>query len=173
MGYTTYFSGSFTVSPPLTPEQVAYINAFAESRHMKRDISIVATQPDPVREAVGLPLGIEGEYFIGELTGMEQGILAHNDSSRTQPGLWCQWIVSDDGEEIEWDGGEKFYCYTQWLAYICKHFLKPWGRTIKGQVSWEGEESDDQGVIYARGLEVEAVTSVLSNPGPTWGLDRA
>ena len=36
-----------------------------------------------------------------------------HDSTKTTtyPGIWCQWVPTDDGKGIEWDGGEKFYNY--------------------------------------------------------------
>ena len=66
MGYTTDFSGRFKLNRPLTEAQAAYLTKFCETRRMKRDEEITAGRPDPVREAVGLPVGHEGEYFVGE-----------------------------------------------------------------------------------------------------------
>lgn len=65
MGYTTNFSGAFKLDKPLTEAQAAYINRFSGSRRMKRQASIAATFPDPLREAVGLPIGTEGEFYVG------------------------------------------------------------------------------------------------------------
>jgi hypothetical protein len=65
VGYSTEFYGEFQVSPPLTPEQVAYLQAFSTTRRMKRYEDKAAALPDPIREAVLLPIGIEGAYFVG------------------------------------------------------------------------------------------------------------
>ena len=62
------------------------------------------------------------------------------------PGLWCQWVINDDNE-LEWDGGEKFYEYTAWLKYLIKHFFGPWGVILNGEITWKGEDSDDLGKI--------------------------
>lgn len=64
-----------------------------------------------------------------------------------QPGLWCQWVPNHDGSAIEWDGGEKFYEYIEWIEYLTAHFLGPWGYTLNGEVQWQGEESEDMGLI--------------------------
>ena len=58
-----------------------------------------------------------------------------------QPGLWCQWIVTQEGVEqrLEWDGGEKFYNYVEWLRYLIKNFFQPWGVLLNGVIEWEGE----------------------------------
>lgn len=151
MGYTTDFYGSFQLDKPLSPEQVAYINKFNETRRMARDTAMLESEPDPTRLAVGLPLGPEGAYFVGAEGNYGQGdhhsILNYNVPPSGQPGLWCQWRASGDGTRIEWDEGEKFYCYVQWLEYLILHFLEPWGYVLKGKVTWEGEEHTDMGII--------------------------
>lgn len=67
-----------------------------------------------------------------------------------QPGLWCQWVIKevDEGEQIlEWDGGEKFYNYVEWLKYLINHFFEPWGTKLNGEINWSGEETGDLGKI--------------------------
>lgn len=64
-----------------------------------------------------------------------------------QPGLWCQWIPNGDGTAIVWDEGEKFYEYVEWIEYLIHHFLAPWGYELDGSVTWQGEETDDKGII--------------------------
>jgi len=151
MGYTTDFCGHFTLDKPLNTAQIAYLKAFNETRRMSRDAAIAATLPDPIREAVGLPIGKDGQYFVGGSGFMGQdgdaSVKGYNDNSPEQPGLWCQWIPSEDGTVIEWDGGEKFYYYTEWITYIIEHFLKPWGLVLSGDVEWSGEEGGDLGII--------------------------
>ncbi len=66
MGYTTVFRGHFSLDRPLTPEEAAYLHDFARTRRVRRESSKTELRPDPVRTAVGLPVGIEGGYFVGE-----------------------------------------------------------------------------------------------------------
>jgi hypothetical protein len=175
MGYTTDFSGYFTLDAPLTEKQARYINEFSGTRRMKRATGslenlpppqygtrhhevtrLVETLPDPVREAVGLPVGPEGAYFVGNPD--DGTILDHNEPPEGQPGLWCQWIAVEDDDayytRIEWDGGEKFYKYVEWLEYIIEHFLKPWDRVLNGEVQWFGEDHGDTGIIVVKDNEV-------------------
>lgn len=194
MGYSTDFSGAFTVTPPLKPEHSAYLAKFAETRRMKRDAAIAETLADPVRLAVGLPIGHEGAYFVGGCDdhgnydasvidgNQSAGLPSHGkgldfrewsrqkeaaiNAGNAQPGLWCQWVPNVDGSEIEWDGGEKFTEYEEWLNYIIRHFLAPWGYQLNGEMGWSGDESEDHGVLYVRDNVVEAVMD--SNPGPSW-----
>jgi hypothetical protein len=157
MGYTTEFEGSFTISPTIKPEHAVYLNRFAETRRMQRDSSILQSEefPDPIRESIGLPIGIDGEYFVGGggLVGQERdrSIVDYNKPPRTQPELWCQWIVTktQGGTDVlVWDGGEKFYAYIEWLEYLIEHFFKPWGYTLNGSVEWQGEGVNDFGEIF-------------------------
>lgn len=84
------------------------------------------------------------------------------------PGSWCQWVPTEDGTGIEWDGTEKFYSYTEWLEYLVEHFLKPWGLVLSGSVVWHGEESGDSGVIYAKDNRVKAVPDEVVRQEPDW-----
>lgn len=169
MGYSTSFYGSFDITPALNEAQVAYLLAFNETRRMSRDPAIAATLPDPKREAVGLPIGPQGAYFVGGRGDFgqdnDESVLNNNREPSGQPGLWCQWVPTADGSGLEWDGNEKFYDYEEWLGYIVTHFLKPWGCTLNGCVEWEGEEEEDTGAIgvinnvirvYTERLEFEA-----------------
>ena len=65
MGYTTDFYGQFELDRPLAPKHAEYLNQFSETRRMKRNAGVAAKLPDPTREAAGLPIGTEGEYFVG------------------------------------------------------------------------------------------------------------
>lgn len=150
IGYTTEFKGSFKLNKKLSDAHKTYLEAFANSRRMKRDYNIVKDMRDPIREAVGLPVGEQGEYFVGnqENCGQEsdKSVTDYNNSG-DQPGLWCQWVPSEDGNYIEWDGNEKFYYYIEWIEYLIKHFFSPWGYVLSGVVNYSGEDDDDYGSI--------------------------
>ena len=195
MGYSTVFSGQFSVTPTLKPEHAAYLRRFSETRRMKRDAALAEKLPDPLRLAVGLPIGDEGAYFVGAVSlhgeATDASVLDSNQApglpsygkpldfaewshqkeaaieAGAQPGLWCQWVPSEDGSAIEWDQGEKFYYYFAWLRYLIQNFLAPWGYKLNGEVAWSGDSLDDNGVIYARENVIEAVAD--TNPGPSWG----
>lgn len=178
MGYSTYFDGEFTVTPPLTPAHREYLEAFRDTRRMKRNPLIADTFPDPLRVAVGLPVGDGGQYCVGSNrlnSGQDHdaSILDYNKPPHDQPGLWCQWVPSEDGSLIVWDEGEKFYNYTEWLKYIIAHFLRPWGYKLSGTVSWQGDDDSDRGVIYARDYDVEEVCDTIGNAGPSWEREPA
>lgn len=165
MGYSTEFKGEFRLNKPLAPEHKAYLEKFAETRRFKRNESITATRPDPIREAVGLPAGTDGGYFVGLRIPRHReysapDVVDYNREPAGQPSLWCQWVPSDDGSAIKWDGGEKFYDYVEWLEYIIQHFLTPWGYTLNGDVQWQGEEPGDIGLIVVKDSVVTATPSM-------------
>jgi len=172
MGYTTEFEGEFAIEPPLTKEQTAYLKQFCDTRRIRRDLEKASKLPDPLREAVALPLGEDAEFFVGGsgFRGQDRddSIVEYNNKPRTQPGLWCQWEPTDDGSKLRWDGAEKFYYYTEWLEYLNENFFKAWDRKIIGAVSWQGEQHDDYGLLTVGKVGVHALpgvraTDVLKN----------
>ncbi|EFH82111.1 hypothetical protein [Ktedonobacter racemifer] len=66
MGYTTWFTGHLKFDKPLAPPHLTYLRAFNEMPHVYWDVELIKDVPDPIREAVGLPLGENGCYFTGE-----------------------------------------------------------------------------------------------------------
>ncbi len=149
MGYSTDFMGSLEITPPISPEHAAYINAFANTRRMKRNKLIAALLDDPIRDATGLHVGEEGQYFVGGSGFMGQeddsSVVDHNAPPTGQPSLWCQWVIEDG--KLQWDGGEKFYNYVEWLDYLIEHFFHFWGYSLTGEIKWQGEDMNDRGLI--------------------------
>lgn len=135
---------------------------------MKRNPELTAKMDDPIRKKVGLPLGVNAEFFVGNTNdfGQEEikDIVDYNSPPVRQPGLWCQWTPNEDGTAIEWDQGEKFYSYVKWLQYIIDNFLQPWGYKLNGRVHWQGEESGDRGTIQVKNNKIETAHDVITNP---------
>lgn len=101
---------------------------------------------------MGYTTDFEGSFiFDKELTNEQIKTIMDFADERHEgskfPGYYCQWVVNEDGTELEWDGGEKFYNYKEWLEYLIKNFFIPWGVTLTGSVEWSGEESGDIGII--------------------------
>lgn len=188
MGYTTDFEGSLSFDRPLTKEHADYLRAFAETRRMKRDAAKAELLPDAIRIAAGLPIGTDGAFFVGSagFRGQDRDVSVidyntppgqsdyrdkdfnevWNENERRakhgecQPGLWCQWTVSEDNTKLEWDGGEKFYHYIEWLNYIINNFTAPWGYKLNGEISWVGEDDqNDRGKIVVVDNDVKTLVN--------------
>lgn len=136
---------------PATLEQIEYLNRFSYTRRMKRD---VAKLNELYKGEYGLPgvgYGQEGEFFCkndGQFgQNGDASVVDSNEPPSTQPGLWCQWVLSEDGTKLEWDGSEKFYNYIEWLEYLIENFFKRWEIKLNGIVCWQGEEMSDRGEI--------------------------
>lgn len=159
MGYTTYFDGQIEITPALSPEIVEYINKFSKTRRMKRDVDILKKLYKGDGGYFG-EYGAEGEYFVGGegLMGQtsDESILEYNDPPSTQPGLWCQWVITEDGKYIEWDGGEKFYESAEWMEYIIENFIGS-EYSCNGEITAQGEDNDDHWrlVVNDNFVEVE------------------
>jgi hypothetical protein len=162
MGYTTFFEGAFQLNQPLTPEQKAYLKAFSETRRMRYNSKAEAYE-DPIRQAVGLPFGPGGAFFVGKERPHcdpafdfskekfhYQGFLCDdgfNAPPPDQPGLHCDWVPNEEGTAIIWNGAEKFHSYNEWLGYLIVHFLQPWGYVLNGEMVFKGEDAIDQGTL--------------------------
>ena len=150
MGYTTEFSGSISIEPPLNEDEIAYLEKFARTRRMNRKKG---------------PYFVDGSGFAGQ--GHDPDIIDCNQPPPGQPGLWCQWVP--DGDGIEWDGGEKFYDSAEWMKYIIDHFLRPGAHaaselpflqanhTCNGVIKAQGEDIDDRWKLIVEDNEVRVV----------------
>ena len=159
MGYTTDFEGRFELDHELTDELYEYLSTFAEVRHIKRNNEkIKELFPDWQEHCLCMGLGVDGEYFVrddGDFgQSRDDSIINYNMPSDSQPGLWCQWIPTPDKKHIEWNGGEKFYNYIEWLDYIIVNFLEPNNYLLNGEVKWQGESSNDYGIIIVTNNEI-------------------
>jgi hypothetical protein len=178
MGYSTDFMGSLQLSRPATQQEKEFINTVSTTRRMKRDVEKLFELYDgkfgnPFAKTREEIYGNEGEFFVGEdKPNAKNTVIDQNsppghpawgtrnvyEEGKCQPGLWCQWIVTEDGEELEWDGGEKFYNYVEWLKYQIKNFFEPWGIKLNGEIEWTGEDREDLGKIVV----VDNVVTVLT-----------
>lgn len=140
MGYTTDFEGVIDIDPPLNPKEIEYINKFSSTRRMNRT---------------------NGPYYVGGTgtygQGQDADIIDSNRPDPSQPGLWCGWMVNEEGTQIEWDGGEKFYYAAEWMKYIIDHFISKdpiakhnnehfdflEAHNTNGEIYADGEETDD------------------------------
>lgn len=145
MGYSTDFSGHFTVDKPVDDETLKLLVGLSTTRRMKRKV-------DP-------SFGVEGEFFIAGkgFAGQDRDdtIIDYNKPPATQPSLWCQWLINEeDRQTIAWDGGEKFYNYIEWIEYIANRILAPRGYLLSGSVTWQGEDRSDVGKITIKDNKV-------------------
>ncbi|GAG15119.1 unnamed protein product [marine sediment metagenome] len=151
MGYTTDFAGSFKIEPTMEPEDIEYLKNFSGTRRMKRKM--------------GPEYGVEGEFFVEGKgtygTNLDDTVVNQNQAPATQPGLWCQWIPTEDGQSIEWDGGEKFYNYVEWIEYLIDRILGPRGYVLNGEVEWQGEDGADYGKIVIRDNQVKVLSGKI------------
>jgi hypothetical protein len=166
MGYTTDFFGSFTLDSPLSIAQKNFLEEFAETRRMKRDVTKIPSIPNKNEKMIQLlkEVGLGLEYYggTGDFGQDRDPSVVDFNASGIFPGLWCQWVPSEDGKEIVWNGSEKFYYYVEWIQFIIKHFLTPWGKVLNGEVEWQGEERDDRGLIVIKNNKVTTKKAKVS-----------
>ena len=54
------------------------------------------------------------------------------------------------------------------MRLLIVKFFQPNGYTLSGEVSWEGDQSGDTGVIHLDNNRVESVSDTITNTGPSW-----
>jgi hypothetical protein len=150
MGYTTDFEGQIEIAPALPAELAKYINDFGNTRRMKRNTSLL-TRMYAGDHGFNGKYGKEGEYFVSDGGNYGEddmvGVIDYNEPPSTQPGLWCQWRITEDGKYIEWDGSEKFYESADWMKYIINNFI--------------GKEYKCNGIIHAFGEDHNDVWNLI------------
>lgn len=152
MGYTTDFFGSFEFNKPLDAETLTFLKKFNETRRMARKVD--------AKYGVEGEFYVEGDGFMGQ--DRDKTVIDGNRPPKTQPGLWCQWRPNEDGTALEWDGGEKFYCYVEWLQYLIDNVLAPKGYKLTGTVEWHGDEHGDMGQIVVKNNKVKILTAQIT-----------
>jgi hypothetical protein len=150
MGYTTDFSGAVSIEPPLNAAEIEFLTKFAETRRMARTKG---------------PYFVDGGGDYGQ--AREDDVTDYNRPPAGQPGLWCQWVPSEDGTTIAHDGGEKFYDSPEWMTYLIDHFLKPGAiadlpflqknHIVNGVIKAQGEDMDDRWKLVVTDNKVTVV----------------
>lgn len=152
MGYTTDFTGSFKVSPPITDENILQrLKILNETRRIIRDSNKIAQKLNISLDECIAKYGIDGEFYSSDANifsfKSDETIINYNLPPITQPGLWCKWKYNINENTVEWDGNEKFYDYVEWLEYLIEKVFEPNGYKLNGVVKWIGECDDDYGKI--------------------------
>lgn len=159
MGYDTYFTGELVMSRRLTEPEHEYLSAFLDTAHYARDTSKLEGIPDPLREAVGLPLGDQGCFFMGRDKSVASDMIQYEDTLLEDydygppvnlPDHGTDWYLVrlKDGRDILCHGdGKSRGLYTDWLMWLVENILTPWGISLSGEVTWRGDDEEDMGRI--------------------------
>ena len=109
MSYNMELIGTLNIDPPLSKEEVKYINRFNITRHM------LTTKG---------PYTVDTEYVDYITKPIPEHIINFNEYASGHPkSYWCNWFVSDDGTQLGWDGRPNFLLFKEWLDYLITHFL--------------------------------------------------
>ena len=142
MGYTTDFIGKIKIEPCLSAEEITFLNKFNGTRRMAC---------------------AQGPYYVdrGGFKGQDHkdpSVTNYNSAPAGQPGLWCNWEATEDGQYIQWDGGEKFYSSLEWMQYLIDHFIghSPIAKSelpflqhhsLSGRIEAQGEDYNDRWLL--------------------------
>jgi len=147
------FTGELTITPPLQQAQVQYLQAFSQSRRVRRNANIVANEPDSLRLAVELPIGVEGEYFVGDGSDEAclESIIDGNTPPSDQPSLYCCLSVNDTGTILlNGDPDNTARAVPHWIEYLVEHFFRRWNCAVNGTIDWMHEDWSQHGRLSVR-----------------------
>ena len=93
-------------------------------------------------------------------------MIHYSTKEHEYPTSYCQWVITEDGRFVKWDGEEKFHDSLEWMQYIIDNFLglKPAANldfskshTLNGQIEAQGEEEEDQWSLVVKNNKVSGV----------------
>ena len=172
MGYTIEYIGRFTLDKPLTEEHAKFLRDFAKTRHYVRAYpeddpnGIFFTDPKGELEPTWKDLDYKELCLSTHPNALRKkkeyelskwGCIELNDVNPGMPSFYCQWVPTEENQGIEWDGNEKFYKAFDWLKFIIKYYLEPWGYVLNGAVEiryGSNEYPFENGVLEVRDNEV-------------------
>lgn len=99
------FAGFIEISPPLSPEERGYINAFKKTRRVDR---------------------VQGPYFVTTKDPTTDDYVVDPDTpAYGQPSVRCHWEIAEDGSRIVFDEtDDEFEKPLEWMVYLINHFLR-------------------------------------------------
>jgi hypothetical protein len=118
------------------------------------------------------PLSEEHAKFLHDFAGSydlrkQKALELLKDVNPIMPAYYCQWIPTEDNMGIKWDGFEKFYNAFDWLKFIIKYYLEPWGYTLNGIVEIRDGANEypfENGVLEVRDNDVTWDSDELWEP---------
>jgi hypothetical protein len=94
------------------------------------------------------PIEPEHAKILNEFSETEHEDESGNPGGEGKPPTYyCQWIVTEDYQRLEWDKNEKFYYGKEWLVYLVEHFIEPWGYKLNGESPWYIDDFQYAGIL--------------------------
>jgi hypothetical protein len=161
--YHIQFTGSVLLDRPLQPAQTAYLQRFFATRRIMWLPEKVQDRADPLREAVNLPLGEEGAYFVGlsfdELSVPDWRPLVANQNKppQGQPFLWCFWRLDEDGVTLRYvDEIYELYWPVSAILALDTEQLR-----MVVSIQAHSQENEEQGNIMKQRVLLQQISEVL------------
>jgi hypothetical protein len=114
---------------------------------------------------MGYQLDVYGTLSLDkDLTPAQVGELQDfTDNDQQDPSLpggggYCTWRLEDGSGSTLEPNYEGYNRYSDsWIQVLIDKFFQPWGLKVNGEVTWQGDESDDRGILKVEDNEVSAV----------------
>jgi hypothetical protein len=144
------------LSSPLNPDWMNYMNDFGISVHFKRTGSAIE-EPDPAREAVGVPAGkngINSTRYTGSIpTPMKSAIGLHHQyavfvkpNEHDMGSLRCPWKITGNGSALVFFHPSGYsFGMLEWLEHVLQLLKEYANVTCNGSIRFVGREPAAEG----------------------------
>jgi hypothetical protein len=140
---------------------MSYMDEFRTSMHFKRTGSALE-EPDPKREAVGVPVGKNGinstRYIWQITTPMKSAIELHHQYVFVKPNendigsLRCPWEITDNRSALAFYHPSGYsFGMLEWLDHLLQLFKEHANVTCNGSIRFVGMEGNPHWVRSCRG----------------------
>ena len=157
---TRVFDGCLAFSEPLKQKHKRYLLAFVRTRHVYWNEDAIRERFDPIRNAVELPLGVNGEFFTGINPTSQDQSMYLDIHPLTKPSRRCSVKMKPDHFEntlVYFANGEMYSKQLSWLDYLIKNFFNPWEYNLNGMISWQGMFADDFGLLVVKNNKIKII----------------
>jgi len=138
--------GALSLSRPLTDDEFYFLSALALNKRMRRHRSMLGFMidekmlTDPFRNEVGLPLGMDGYWFVGNegenMDESDPSVFNKEQPPRGMPGCWCSWQPASDNRSMLILSGKKPHHALRWASFLLTRlFIKHWDMTMSGIIA--------------------------------------
>lgn len=88
------------------------------------------------------------------------------------PNGWESWDFYEDGSYMHIEDGGKHYYWEEWFTWLMTNVFMPLNIKVNGVMTWDGEESTDQGTIYVEDNKFDFCASEIVESPPYWKQEK-
>lgn len=179
MNYRYEISGHLTTDKPIDSELKDFINTFSKTRHCQRNLSAlnkaIAQTPNAEKYIKTLIGEDVRKLKSTELFACDQhdelDMVLSNESNKyfitynmpepAFPALYCNFFYETQTNTLKWCNKQNIDASPKtikaWLDWFIRNVFMPLGISLKGTLTYQGEDSEDNGVITVKNNNITII----------------